>query len=341
MATVINPGDRSRGQLILIGGLSLAVILVVLALVLNTAIYTENLASRNDDAIAGQAIGFQQSVDGEVRTAMARVNAKSNATASSYTDQEAFVDDTVTALGDASGQYAARDGATATVALTGGGITEGSRLYQDSADDFEDDGDLESWTVATGVPNPSGELPRVREFEMTVNRGDLVDIEDPGNDLIDTYRVRLATTGGNTWLVYVYQDLPAGEIVVEVNSPSGTLGECRVSTSSTRIDITGATVDGEACQPLELMWDDPTVGNTDLISDGTNLEMRFIESDEIEGTYSLLVGTAVPDDTTYSDDAGGPENKDVVYSTEMQVRYRTAGVDYGTTIRIAPGEYDD
>lgn len=45
---VLSTMDRSRGQLILIGGLALALVIVGLALIVNSAIYIENLASRQD-----------------------------------------------------------------------------------------------------------------------------------------------------------------------------------------------------------------------------------------------------------------------------------------------------
>lgn len=43
------PGQDDRGQLILVTALSLAILFVTLALILNTAIYTENLATRSGD----------------------------------------------------------------------------------------------------------------------------------------------------------------------------------------------------------------------------------------------------------------------------------------------------
>lgn len=56
-----------RGQLILISGLTLAVTLLILVLLLNTAIYTENVATRGIDSDIGDAAEFQQTLDAEIR----------------------------------------------------------------------------------------------------------------------------------------------------------------------------------------------------------------------------------------------------------------------------------
>ncbi|MFW5900746.1 MAG: DUF7261 family protein, partial [Halodesulfurarchaeum sp.] len=53
--------DRSRGQIILLAGFALAIIFVSLALILNTAIFTENLATRETDD-GHDALDLQQAV---------------------------------------------------------------------------------------------------------------------------------------------------------------------------------------------------------------------------------------------------------------------------------------
>ena len=59
-------GTTNRGQLILVSGLTLAVTLLILVLLLNTAIYTENVATRGLDSEVGDAANFQQTVDAEL-----------------------------------------------------------------------------------------------------------------------------------------------------------------------------------------------------------------------------------------------------------------------------------
>ena len=73
-----SPGDAGsteddRGQLVLVAGLALAVVLLALVLLANTAIYTENLATREDGVGERDVLGYRASVvDGEYdsRTAL-------------------------------------------------------------------------------------------------------------------------------------------------------------------------------------------------------------------------------------------------------------------------------
>lgn len=66
--------SRDRGQLILVAGLTVAVILVMLVLLLNTVIYTENLATRGIDSGAGDALEYRATVVGSVAELIEREN---------------------------------------------------------------------------------------------------------------------------------------------------------------------------------------------------------------------------------------------------------------------------
>ena len=55
-------GRRDRAQLMLVTALALAVVLVVLVLLVNTAIYTENLATRGVDVGADDALEHRAAV---------------------------------------------------------------------------------------------------------------------------------------------------------------------------------------------------------------------------------------------------------------------------------------
>ena len=69
--------SRERGQLILLGGLTLAVLLVALAVILNAAIYSENLASRGDAIGADEALQFRDETETAVSRLITEVNADS------------------------------------------------------------------------------------------------------------------------------------------------------------------------------------------------------------------------------------------------------------------------
>jgi hypothetical protein len=74
MASVNSIRPRDRGQLILVTGLTIAVILVMLVLLLNTVIYTENLATRGIDSGSGDAVEYRATVAGSVGELIEREN---------------------------------------------------------------------------------------------------------------------------------------------------------------------------------------------------------------------------------------------------------------------------
>jgi len=84
--------DEDRAQLILITGLTLAVILVAVVLILNTVIYTENLATRGVDAGGGEAIDFRDGAVEDVTEIMYREHGSN----SSDTAVDDFSDSTET-----------------------------------------------------------------------------------------------------------------------------------------------------------------------------------------------------------------------------------------------------
>jgi hypothetical protein len=112
-------GDRShdRGQLILLGGLTLAVLLVGLAVILNAAIYSENLASRGDAIGADDALVFRDETETAVSGLIAGVNADSTLGESELRTAIADWSET-TAL-----QYV-RNGAETEVVVPTGGVND-------------------------------------------------------------------------------------------------------------------------------------------------------------------------------------------------------------------------
>jgi len=55
----VSPLTRDREQMILVGAFALSMTFVAFALLLNSAVYTQNLADRNGDAGADEAIEFK------------------------------------------------------------------------------------------------------------------------------------------------------------------------------------------------------------------------------------------------------------------------------------------
>jgi len=97
MADVARFREGDRAQLFLVGALALAVIFVVLAVLLNTAIYTGNIATRDVGPGTGVVVEYEQAATGMADRSLRTVNIENN---SNYTNLETTFNDTVSIWSD-------------------------------------------------------------------------------------------------------------------------------------------------------------------------------------------------------------------------------------------------
>lgn len=332
MAHVSLPsGDGDRGQLLVVASLALALLFVVLALYLNTAIYTENLATRKSDiAGASGATQYQAAATDGVAGTMTYANYHNN---SSYADLDESFSTAVGNWSDFVGRHEAVSSRSANVSLVS--TTNGTRIVQQPDHNFTNVSDAADWTLA--------EDATVRQFRMNVTRTSLTS-STLGNVLADVvFHVRF-DDGTEVWEVYVYQDGGSEIRVGVVDATTGTeYGPCRVSQSRAVVDVTGATVGGQECEPLTYL--DNLSAPYDV---GYNDTTDAAVGDTVVGEYELFVDRHR---TTVDSALGhhyGPEGSSsdpyltrAIYAAEVEVDYETERIDYGTRVRVAPGEIDD
>lgn len=307
--------ERSDGQLLLIGALSLGVILVVLALLLNAAVFTQNLASRGGDlSEEADAGGIRSGMEAGVRETIQYATR----TESGFSSQETEISNRVPELSDQIGQYAAIDGRYASVTYIGS--TEGRRIYRAT------DGDYNAHTTS--------DVEGVRAFSVDIDRGTLP-TETLGS-LSSPLVIQFVPDSGTTWSVAIFRDGSGATFVsVYEGGLTGTRrGFCSdTSGSRTVVDITDATVGGDHCEALDF-FDKVTAfdsSNTDAF------DVTFDAAGGTEGTYQYVV-TPTP---TISAITGLPANvEEYVFSTTVTVTYDSPGVTYESDITVVPGGPD-
>lgn len=311
-----------RAQMFLIGGLALALVLVVLVPVLNSAIYTENLATRGGSG-AGVATTFQ--VRADVQRGVSDVVQQSNRNYTAYADQLAAVRAEVPVLEALYMRYDASDGRMLSLRYVNGSDEPGTRIHQDAVDDFRADADGDStddptWTLVE-------QTPAVRNSRMAIpNRTTLAGTK------ADAFRIVFdqdPAATGDEWTVFLYDD--GGATVVAVDGPDGSLGACRDATGAgTAVDVTAATVEGERCPALEFLEDVPT-----------DFDVRYERGGNATGTYQVTVkrggSTSVPSSPYAS---GNPDANDAVYGVTVHLYVQSSDITYRTDVRVAPGEPD-
>ncbi|MFB6148450.1 MAG: hypothetical protein ABEJ48_02190 [Halobacteriales archaeon] len=301
--------DRDRGQLILVGGLALAVTFVALALVLNTAIYTENLATRGSDLAGGAAaIEFTDAAVDGIGGAIEPINHNHN------DSHETLASNLTTAVDDWStiaGQHAAFSGRSANVSVAA--ITNGTRIEQTnrSREFTNASKDATDWTLVEDVEH-------TREFRMNVS-DDKLETDGP-----DAFNVTV-TDGTTTWWFNVTEDA--------VFIDNGTITECSTTGSSAWINVTAGQVNGTECSAMRF---------AEGIS--TPYRIEFKNGNNAEGTYTLIVDNSslAPSPTgDYETSGGSPFAEHAIYSTTIRVTVVTDQLRYASNRTVAPGEPDE
>lgn len=317
---------NDRGQLIIVMGLILAVAFVILALLLNTVIFTENLASRGTDLGGRDAVEFQRTVIDGVGGLVDEENDNEHGT------HQAAEDNVTEGIEEIDTVLAERNAETGVVAdIDESAITyhDGDLIRQtDASRNFTDlTGLLADWTMVFNVSE-------TRRFAMTVDRSDLAVANE--SNATTALHVRLeANLTTDHWQAFVYENATTGNISLAVNrTGTGVTEVCSVNQATATVNLTAGTLAGESCDGLD--WADGLSGGYDI---------TYRNGDEVSGTYNLTVNTSptvatvnpltVNDGTVTTD---SPYHVPAVYSLTVPIYYETADVRYEASIRIARGE---
>ncbi|WP_435115482.1 DUF7261 family protein [Halolamina sp. C58] len=310
-----------RGQLMLVGALVLAVIFVTLAVLLNAAIYTGNVATRDAGPGAGEAIEYENEATAMARTTIGGIDGGGSAT---YAELRDNFTDTVGEWSRSAGTHAVVSLADASLELRD--TVRGTRIAQSTDRNFTSDSNAENWTVA----NDS----RARAFRLNVTQDSLASTDTPVAN--DSFRVTF-NDSTDEWAAYLHQG-GSDNVSVSVEAPDGSVDSCTVAPGADDravIDLTGGTIDGEDCPELRFFGNlsgEYTISYVDALDDDGNAQ--------VVGTYAVVVDRPLDHLETGADVAGEPTATRTLYSAELRVAYRTSNVYYQSDFRVAPGEPD-
>lgn len=308
--------DDERGQLIVVGGLALAVTLVAVALVLNAAIYTENLASRDDADRIDDANAVRNDVRAGLVGAVEHVN-----DSQSFDEQTDDVNASMTEIENESSYYAAQDGASLSVGDVS--YEEGWRLARDSEGQFvsPDAGQTTYPLVDDGT---------VREHSMNVSKDSLREqggITDAISGLTGDNVFNVTYTNSSSGAersVFVYNE--SNEVTVEVYDENddrvGSVCNASAGNGYATVNVSDGTVGGNSCAALEF-YDD--LGSTYNLEHGG--------ANNADGTYEVTAN--VTGGTAYTQHA--PDRSATILAAEATITYRSPELYYQTTIRYEPG----
>ena len=308
-----------RGQLLLVGAFILAAAFVVLALVVNSAIFTENLATRDDVPGSQDALEYRDEVRRGVGDIIRDTNHNNSRTAS---DAQGSIEQ----LGAVAGiDQAVRN---RVVSVSHVSTQPGIKIAQDQPRELTNNASSDDWTLATDVN-------RTRNVRLNVTDFNSGTVEFVVNGTSDEWVMSISETGAGT------------DAEVTVSTPGGTTSSCvRENTDTIFVDVTAGTVDGEPCPALSRLSDGTEMQFGAGVDPGYNISIR--NGDAVEGMYSMIledVGGAgafdplggnnygsAPDEPYYLTGSG------VVYSITVHYEFYTPQVGFETDVRAAPGE---
>lgn len=282
MADVSSP---DRGQMLVIAGLVLAVMFVGIAMILNGAIYAENLSTQESSGEASDLLEQRSMHAEKIQRSMDQANDLNS------TEFDP-VDERLNELSDRQGESAssagARRGQAVDVEL--GKTTEGNQLRQFESRNFTNKDGKASWTLAEDVTEAG-------TFEMEFQEEALLDITgsaanqvlDDADDVLlggllfhEAFHIEITnSSNGETWRVYIFQSLdadgrnvhlytqePGEEILTIEETVDSLLDEsCQASFSGdfAEVDIRNGEVGGEPCDDLAF-YEEDVVDNEHQIS---------------------------------------------------------------------------
>ncbi|MFB6156544.1 MAG: hypothetical protein ABEJ34_01715 [Haloferacaceae archaeon] len=304
-----------RGQMLLIGGLAIAVAFVALALILNSSVYIENVANRENVVVGEEGVTVYQD---DVRRGVGRAVTAGNANGSSPADRKSDINEGVETLASALRDYHAERGRAVDVAVDSHSV--GTRVFRPDEGEFtEPNGTDDDWTVGSNT--------RFRRFGMNVTRSNL-----SSGALADVFRIRI-DDGSTARKVYVFKNTtgPDKTVVRTRNVDTGALSApCVDATGSTTvINLTAGEVSGEHCEALDFF---------ESVDPSYTLAFRNGGSTNVTGRYDFVVNESNPSPDYGSD--GEITTRKVVYSTRVKAVYYAPDVKYVAKLRVAPGEPD-
>jgi len=343
---------RDRAQVILITGFVLAVTFVALALILNSVIFTENLATRSESVGGSGPTATNDIVRSGVGDLMASVNENNGTVGDS--DQVGVLRNGTENLSEPLGAQFAFKSQSVEIAYRD--VTNGTRYVQNNSKEYESgDGDI-NWTVVNGTAilsptSPLGKTFRIRDFKFNVSRTSLPDNASSGVSCPfgRCFRVNVteAGTSAPVWGVSLYRNSSVGSGAVVVTSYSyavgrSIIGKCtirgdnvRVSLSTGRVgNASNKSVRDSSCQAISFP------GNV-----SAPYNVTYWNGDKASGNYSLItdrnrdLGLASLGTNLAPPSSGdSPRATHAVYETFVNTTYVVERTEYNTTIRVAPGE---
>lgn len=311
-------GRADRGQLILVTGFALAVILLGLVLLLNAAIYTENVATRTTADDPREAIEIRQSAIETVEAFVEYENARLAATDGEF--DEGRIAATVRNLTAQTGDRAARRGQQVTIdpdpraginVTTTPGETASDRFFTHN----RSENGTADWTVLE-------DATETRAFRIELEEGEFAEGSYLNRSAADSELRVLLDDGETVRTIGIREDDEHLSVAVDGSDPVCSVALEDVDGTVT-LDLTdgNGSIAGVPCE-VQLWPGDPDEYAIDIENGGVAV-----------GSFGLVTTGSWSDEATAATDTA-----DAIYDVDLRIRYVTDSFVFETTSRVVPGD---
>jgi hypothetical protein len=335
--------NHSRAQLLLLGAILLALIFAGLALVVNSAIFAENLATRQSDTASRDISQFRNGAISSVADAIGSSN-QAGAGDSFTTLRDGRYQPRVNALAERLASRGSLDGAA--LSLSTAGSHPGTQIVDDdpATDIVPRSGSSTDWTMVRSA--------HIRAFEAEIDPDDgtaLNNLLTDGDG--DALILQFTPATGAAYEVVVYHDSRARVAVSEVGSD--VVRECDTAGPTANLSLTGRpTVDGAYCGALATVAGSGVhevnvtdggraTGTYRLVVDRTNGGAADESLDEQVDRLNYDANCSPAGMTYFNATTDSPHSVPAIYAGTIDLRYRSQRASSTTTVRVAPAQAGD
>jgi len=310
-------GSSDRAQLVLVGSIAVAFIIIGLVVVFNTVLFTDNLAARASVEEVEDASELQQHVDREAPELVRHVE---NGTETNDVLHDNVDENVSTTYNRLLAETHADTGTVyVNVTYNASASTNGTRVVQDDETDFENASSAQDWSPVNSPRN-------VSEFVMEVN-------SSLDNILNDNFTATVQNGTGET-------------ISLEMTSATNELTLKQYRNGGLQTTCTVTTTDETAIVNVS---DGVVIGDTTCSFDSLDIldgpyTISYENGTQMEGNYSFLVnGTIDASADSRYEGRNGPDTpyvNHVLLEAGVEIYYQSRTVTYESnqtvTVREAP-----
>lgn len=303
-----------RAQLLLVGAIAIGIVLIGLTTILNSAVFTENIAGGSPVEVTGDVEEFDREAVGTTRSVVLRVNHESVYRNGETSELNAHASGNVSSYSSILSESYADTGSVYVNITYEDTEKVGTRIVQDDDDDLARNPGQPTWSPLSGPPDA-----RIGWFVMNV------DVENVSQT--DPVHVELTDTDGTELNVSMRRTID-GKLSVNSSVGGGNVSDvtCEPQNGRVLLDVLGGTSYDGSCSFNSTEYLDPPYS-----------ELRFVNGDDWQGKYDIVLNdsasvSGMPSCAAIPQD---PCEGIAIWSVTFSTHYQSESVAYNKTHTVS------